>query len=156
MSAEEIIQALVEEQGWNASTTQNLLTQFLDKLGEEDPKIIEKLNIFLVEQQTNENNLYTAGPPNVSDEMFQFLQTIVEEGSNATIADAQELMAQTSPEMLGQMIETLLLEDNGVESLDELDLDSVYDDVAKELDSYEDEYGSSKPLSYFIEVREEK
>lgn len=150
MSAEEIIQGLAEEQGWNETSKATILTQFIDKLGEDDPKVLEKLNIFLVDIQNTENEVYSSGPPTISDELHQFLDNIVKEGKEATISDAQEVLRQTSPEKLGQLIEQLLLEDNGVESLDELDLESVYDDVAKELDWLEDEYGLTKPLTYFL------
>ena len=150
MSAEELIKELADEQGWNESSKAAILTRFLDKLGAEDPQVLEKLNIFLVDVQQNENKLYSVGPPHVSDEVQKFLENIVSQGEDATVADAQEVMSETSPAMLGQLLEKLLLEDNGVESLEELDLESIYDDVAQEIDCLEDEFGLTKPLKYFL------
>lgn len=138
--AEEIIQELAED------SRAAILTKFINKLAEEDRTVIDKLNIFLVDTK---KELHTVNL-HVSDEVGQFLENIVSQGPDATIADAQEVMAQTSPEMLGQLLEKLLLKQNGVKSLLELDLESVYDDVAQELDYLEDEFGVKKPLKYFL------
>ena len=150
MTAEEIIQGLAEEQRWNESSKAEILTRFLNKLCEEQPQVLDKLNIFLVDVQTNENKKYETSVPVLSDELSQFFLNILAEGEDATIADAQEVLSQTSPDKLGQLLEQLLLADNGVKDLDELDLESVYDDVAMEIDSYEDMYGRTKPLKFFL------
>jgi cell division protein FtsX len=65
-------------------------------------------------------------------------------------------LSETSPEQLAAIMEKHLLTENGVQSLEELDLEAVYDDVAQELDSFEDQLGDDYPLKDLLNPPKDK
>ncbi len=137
MSVEDVLESFSEEQGWNKKTQSSLLLQFLEKLTKEDKSVEQKLTVFLAGVQETENAPLLEAPF-LGDELRFFLQTVNKHSKGkATIADAQEVLSETSPEQLAATMESHLIQENGVDTLDELDLEAIYDDVAQELDSFE-------------------